>query len=129
MIKLSLFAQKQVIVLLHTGRCGAKGRFFKEKAPQKPFWEKVFWVTHGRSANMAVPVPEGRAQYLPKAKTVSGERFFGCAHLSLSKIISECLESPSNWDLSVRGFRSPCRATKALPWNRELLKKFNQNFL
>jgi hypothetical protein len=24
------------------GRCGAEGRFFKEKAPQKPFWEKVF---------------------------------------------------------------------------------------
>ena len=22
---------------------GAEGRFFKEKAPQKPFWEKVFW--------------------------------------------------------------------------------------
>ena len=26
------------------------------------------------------------------------------------------------------GFRSFRRATKALPWNRELLKKFNQNF-
>ena len=25
------------------GACGRKGRFFKEKAPQKPFWEKVFW--------------------------------------------------------------------------------------
>ena len=24
------------------GRCGAEGRFFKEKAPQKPFLEKVF---------------------------------------------------------------------------------------
>ena len=38
---------------------GAEGRFFKEKAPQKPFWEKVFGVPHGVGANMAVPVPEG----------------------------------------------------------------------
>ena len=22
------------------GACGRKGRFFKEKAPQKPFWER-----------------------------------------------------------------------------------------
>ena len=38
---------------------GAEGRFFKEKAPQKPFWEKVFGVPHGVGANMAVPAPEG----------------------------------------------------------------------
>ena len=41
------------------GACGRGGRFFKEKAPQKPFWEKVFGVPHGGSANMAVPTPEG----------------------------------------------------------------------
>ena len=42
------------------GRCGAKGRFFKEKAPQKPFLEKVFLgYPMGVGANMAVPAPEG----------------------------------------------------------------------
>ena len=42
------------------GRCGAKGRFFKEKSPQKPFLEKVFLgYPMGVGANMAVPAPEG----------------------------------------------------------------------
>ena len=27
--------------------CGAEGRFFKEKAPQKPFWGKVFYRPMG----------------------------------------------------------------------------------
>ena len=24
------------------GACGRRGRFFKEKAPQKPFWKRLF---------------------------------------------------------------------------------------
>ena len=47
---------------------GAEGRFFKEKAPQKPFWGKVFGVPHGVSANMAVPVPEGARPVFAEGK-------------------------------------------------------------
>ena len=36
---------------------------------------------------MVRPCRRGRAQYLPKAKTVSGERFFFGAHLSLGGIV------------------------------------------
>ena len=50
------------------GRCGAEGRFFKEKAPQKPFWKKVFWVPHWVGANMAVPVPEGARPVFAEGK-------------------------------------------------------------
>ena len=47
---------------------GAEGRFFKEKAPQKPFWEKVFGVPHGVGANMAVPAPEGARPVFAEGK-------------------------------------------------------------
>ena len=47
---------------------GAEGRFFKEKAPQKPFWEKVFGVPHGVGANMAVPSPEGARPVFAEGK-------------------------------------------------------------
>ena len=87
--------------------CGRKGRFFKEKAPQKPFWGKGFLVANGASANIGRPCLRGRAQYLPKAKTVSGLRFFGWAHLCLGGMMPECLEETSNWDLSVSKDRAP----------------------
>ena len=47
---------------------GAGGRFFKEKAPQKPFWEKVLGVPHGVGANMAVPAPEGARPVFAEGK-------------------------------------------------------------
>ena len=50
------------------GACGREGRFFKEKAPQKPFWEKVFGVPHGVGANMAVPMPEGARPVFAEGK-------------------------------------------------------------
>ena len=58
------------------GAAARRGRFFKEKAPQKPFLGKVFLWPNGGSANMVRPCRRGRAQYLPRAKTVSGGRFF-----------------------------------------------------
>ena len=59
------------------GAAARRGRFFKEKAPQKPFWGKGFLSPNGGRANISRPCLRGRAQYLPGAKTVSGGRFFG----------------------------------------------------
>ena len=92
---------------------GAEGRFFKEKAPQKPFWEKVFGVPHGGVRTWRFPRLRGRAQYLPRAKTVSGGRFFFGAHFSLGEKKVESIKFPlfrrggfhirpsANFDLSV----------------------------
>ena len=59
------------------GRCGAEGRFFKEKAPQKPFLEKVFLgYPMGVGANMAVPAPEGARPVFAEGKDRYHGRFF-----------------------------------------------------
>ena len=66
---------------------GAEGRFFKEKAPQKPFWEKVFGVPHGVGANMAVPVPEGARPVFAGGKDRQRCSLLFRAHLSLGGIV------------------------------------------
>ena len=73
------------------GACGRKGRFFKEKAPQKPFWEKVFGVPIEWVRTWRFPRLRGRAQYLPKAKTVLHGAFPYRAHLSLGGMMFEYL--------------------------------------
>ena len=49
------------------GRCGAEGRFFKEKAPQKPFWEKVFLRPMGECEH-GPPMPEGARPVFAEGK-------------------------------------------------------------
>ena len=68
---------------------------------------------------MAVPMPEGLAQYLPRAKTVCGGRFFFGAHFSLGEKKAESIKFPlfrrggfhirpsSNFNLSVCLNRAP----------------------
>ena len=70
---------------------GAEGRFFKEKAPQKPFWEKVFWHPIGWVRTWRFPRLRGRAQYLPMAKTVLHGAFPYGAHFSLGGMMFEYL--------------------------------------
>ena len=82
------------------GACGRKGRFFKEKAPQKPFLKKVFGVPHGVGANMAVPTPEGARPVFAEGKDRLRWAFLPVAHFSLGGGMFECLERISNWDLS-----------------------------
>ena len=55
---------------------------------------------------MAVPIPEGRAQYLPEAKTVSGGRFFS-RPIFLWGMCCGWLITSSNFDLSVRLNKAP----------------------
>ena len=76
---------------------------------------------------MVRPCRRGRAQYLPKAKTVSGGRFFFGAHFSLGEKKAESIKFPlfrrggfhirpsSNFDLSVRLLR----ATAGRPYEEE----------
>ena len=71
------------------GRCGAEGRFFKEKAPQKPFWERFLGYPVGWVQTWRFPCRRGRAQYLPMAKTVSGGRLFGGPIYVLEKFVVE----------------------------------------
>ena len=79
---------------------GARVAFLRKKL-RKNLFGKGFFGVNGVGADIERPFLRGRAQYLPKAKTVSGERFFGWAHFSLGGIRTECLEKYSNWDLSV----------------------------
>ena len=79
---------------------GARVAFLRKKL-RKNLFGKGFLVANGDGANIGRPFLRGRAQYLPKAKTVCGLRFFGWAHFSLGGIRTEYLERFSNWDLSV----------------------------
>ena len=74
------------------GACGRRGRFFKETAPQKPVWEKVFGVPHGVSANMAVPAPEGARPVFADGKdrssrglSLRGPFFFGWGYVVVGR--------------------------------------------
>ena len=73
------------------GRAAARGVAFLRKKLRKNLFGKGFLPPNGDGANMAGPIFEGRAQYLPKAKTVSGLRFF-CEPIYLW-----AGESPSVW--------------------------------
>ena len=76
------------------------GRFFKEKAPQKPFWER-FFVPQWGECEHGKPIPEGARPVFAEGKDRQQLRFFGCSHLSLDGILPECLEGLLIWDLSV----------------------------
>ena len=49
------------------GACGRKGRFFKEKAPQKPFWERFLIAQWGGCEHRA-PMPEGARPVFAEGK-------------------------------------------------------------
>ena len=71
------------------GACGRKGRFFKEKAPQKPFWKRFFGGQWGGCEHRP-PIPEGARPVFAEGKDRQRLRFFGCAHLSLEGMVAEC---------------------------------------
>ena len=92
------------------GRCGAKVRFFKEKAPQKPFWERFLGYPMGWVRTWRFPRLRGRAQYLPRAKTGLHGAFPYGAHLSLGGMIAKCLGC---FQIGIyRGVMSVCEETK-----------------
>ena len=64
------------------GACGHKGRFFKEKAPQKPFWEKVFYRPMGGGEHRP-PIPEGARPVFAGGKDRQRWAFLFRAHLAL----------------------------------------------
>ena len=74
------------------GRCGAEGRFFKEKAPQKPFLKKVFyaqWEGCEHRPTMpegARPVFAGGKDRLRWAFLFFGPFFFGRKESRVNKI-------------------------------------------
>ena len=58
------------------GAPAGAGVAFLRKKLRKNLFGKGFLGVNGVGANIERPFLRGRAQYLPKAKTVSGERFF-----------------------------------------------------
>jgi len=65
---LSIFGEKR-----SRGRCGAKGRFFKEKAPQKPFAEACGGSRYGCAKSSSFTVPQTHCREL--SKSFSGASF------------------------------------------------------
>ena len=66
------------------GRCGAEGRFFKEKAPQKPFLEKVFYA-QWEGCEHKPTMSEGARPVFAGGKDRLCRAFLFGAHLSLGE--------------------------------------------
>ena len=89
------------------------GRFFKEKAPQKPFWER-FFVPQWGECEHGKPIPEGARPVFAEGKDRQRLAFLPVAHFSLGgkKAVSIKfslfrrggfhIRPSSNFDLSVR---------------------------